>query len=395
MGSEMCIRDRYDTGSAQYKTDSASQEFPGNLYTTDRYMPVPYNLTMQVDIWTGNTDQKLQLMEQILVLFNPSIQLQNGSNPIDWTSIFEVELTDINWSNRSMPSGVDETIDISTLTFTLPIWISPPAKVKRQKIINTIITNIYDTSSVEDLGYDEDIYDFFRTIDSQFELHTLSPNNYFVELNGTEATLFKTGPTVGTSYDDGETTKANWNDLLESISPQGASGTLGNASIQMSDIPLTTGSTLQLNLSNDIDSVTNMVSGFIARNSIDPAKLVFTVDSDTLPTATLTVGDRRLGLEDATNEQRLSFVGSLEDGSGAIRQEQLDEFGNIDNILNEDESITIVPEPTVSNPTTLTLPSTTKAVVAPPTVTLSEKVDSPTLMPRLDVLPRPKTLFRV
>ena len=56
----------------------------------------------------------------------------------------------------------------------------------------------------------------------------------------------------------------------------------------MSDIPLTTGSTLQLNLSNDIDSVTNMVSGFIARNSIDPAKLVFTVDSDTLPTATLT-----------------------------------------------------------------------------------------------------------
>ena len=56
----------------------------------------------------------------------------------------------------------------------------------------------------------------------------------------------------------------------------------------MSDIPLTTGSTLQLNLSNDVDATTNLVSGFIARNSIDPAKLVFTVDSDTLPTNTLT-----------------------------------------------------------------------------------------------------------
>ena len=64
----------------------------------------------------------------------------------------------------------------------------------------------------------------------------------------------------------------------------------------------------------------------------------------TLPTATLTIGDRHLGLEDATNEQRLSFVGSLEDGSGAIRQEQLDDFGNIDNILNEDDSITLIPE---------------------------------------------------
>ena len=279
---------QYDTGTAQYKTDSASQEFPGNLYSTDRYMPVPYNLTMQVDIWTGNTDQKLQLLEQVLILFNPSIQLQHSSNPLDWTSIFEVELTDVNWSNRSMPSGVDETIDVATLTFTLPIWLSPPAKVQRQKIINTIITNIYDTSSVTDLGYDEDIYDFFRTIDSQFELHTVSPANYFLQMSGTEATLFKTTPTEGTSYDDGTTTKANWNDLLEVISPQGSQGSLANSSVTMSDIPLTTGSTLQLNISNDIDSTTNLISGFIARNTLDSSKLVFNIDSDTLPTNTLT-----------------------------------------------------------------------------------------------------------
>ena len=279
---------QFDTGTAQYKTDSASQEFPGNLYSTDRYMPVPYNLTMQVDIWTGNTDQKLQLLEQVLILFNPSIQLQHSSNPLDWTSIFEVELTDVNWSNRSMPSGVDETIDVATLTFTLPIWLSPPAKVQRQKIINTIITNIYDTSSVTDLGYDEDIYDFFRTVDSQFELHTVSPANYFLEMNGTEATLFKTSPTEGTSYDDGTTTKANWNDLLEVISPQGSQGSLANTSVTMSDIPLTTGSTLQLNISNDVDSTTNLISGFVVRNTLDPSKLVFTIDSDTLPTNTLT-----------------------------------------------------------------------------------------------------------
>lgn len=48
----------------------------GNLYTTQRYMPVPYNLTFNIDIWTTNTDTKLQILEQIFVLFNPSIQLQ-------------------------------------------------------------------------------------------------------------------------------------------------------------------------------------------------------------------------------------------------------------------------------------------------------------------------------
>jgi|TARA_R110000823_G_scaffold195439_2_gene326756 hypothetical protein len=261
---------QYDSGNATY----SSAEFPGNLYTTDRYMPVPYNLTMNIDIWSGNTDQKLQLLEQILILFNPSIQLQQGNNPLDWTSLYEVELTDIQWSNRSVPAGVDETIDVATLTFVLPIWVSPPAKVKRQKIINTIITNIYDTGSVGDLGYDEDMYDFFRDLDQDFELHTISPNNYEVELTGTVAKLYKNGAT-----------EANWNDLLEVLSPQGT-GT-ANANISISDIPLTTASTLQLNISNDVDSST-LITGLVARNPADASKLIFTLDTDTLPSTTQT-----------------------------------------------------------------------------------------------------------
>jgi hypothetical protein len=263
---------QFDTGSASY----GSEKFPGNLYTTDRYMPVPYNLTMNVDVWSGNTDQKLQLLEQILILFNPSIQLQQGDNPLDWTSLYEVELTDIQWSNRSVPAGVDETIDVATLTFILPIWLSPPAKVKRQKIINTIITNIYDTGSIGDLEYNPDMYDFFRTLDTDFELHTISPNNYEVELVGTEAKLYK----------DGGSAEANWNDLLEVLSPQG-SGT-ANANISIDNIPLTTASTLQLNISNNVDNENTLITGLVARNSLDPSKLVFTLDADTLPSTTLT-----------------------------------------------------------------------------------------------------------
>ena len=52
---------QYDTGSASY----GSQDFPGNLYTTDRYMPLPSNLTMNVDICSGNTAQKFQLLKHI------------------------------------------------------------------------------------------------------------------------------------------------------------------------------------------------------------------------------------------------------------------------------------------------------------------------------------------
>ena len=262
----------YNTSTGEYESESL-----GNLYTTDRYMPVPYNLTMNVDIWSGNTDQKLQILEQILILFNPSIQLQQNANPLDWTSLFEVELTDLQWSNRSIPAGVDETIDVSTLTFTMPIWVSPPAKVKRQKIINTILTNVYDTSSVEDLGYDQDIYDFFRTIDEQYQTHAITPNNYLVEIVGVDAILYK----------DNGTTLANWNDLLEVLSPQGSQGTLGDTGVALDDIPLTTGSSLQLNISNDISSEENLITGTVVRNSIESSKLIFTLDSDTLPTTTL------------------------------------------------------------------------------------------------------------
>ena len=74
----------------------------------------------------------------MFVLFNPSIQLQSNDNPLDWSSVFEVELTDIAWSSRGIPAGVDENLDIATLTFAVPIWISPPAKVKRQTIIQRI-----------------------------------------------------------------------------------------------------------------------------------------------------------------------------------------------------------------------------------------------------------------
>ena len=145
VATEQIAEREYDTATNSYKGTQ------GNLYSTKKIMPVPYNLTLNVDCWTANTDQKMQLLEQILILFNPSLQLQQNSNPMDWTQIFEVELTDIQWSNRSIPAGVDETIDVATLTFTLPIWLSPPAQVKRQKIINTIT----GSELVEEKSYDE------------------------------------------------------------------------------------------------------------------------------------------------------------------------------------------------------------------------------------------------
>jgi hypothetical protein len=116
----------------------------GGGYTVERLMPTPFKLSMRADVWTSNTDQKLQLLEQILVLFNPSLEVQTTDNYIDWTSLSVVELTASNFSSRSIPQGTETDIDICTLDFELPIYISPPVKVKKLGVVQKIIMNMFD-----------------------------------------------------------------------------------------------------------------------------------------------------------------------------------------------------------------------------------------------------------
>ena len=132
------IRERAKDGAGDY-TDQA-----GKQYTVERLMPTPYKLTVNVDLWSTNTDMKLQIMEQILMLFNPSLDIQTTDNYLDWTSLTTIMLDSVNFSSRSIPTGVDSEIDVGSMTFSTPIYISPPAKVKRLGVITNIVTSIFD-----------------------------------------------------------------------------------------------------------------------------------------------------------------------------------------------------------------------------------------------------------
>ena len=137
--SKINVRQRtYDEVTDTYETTQ------GNAFTIERLMPVPYKLTLKLDIWTSNTNQKMQILEQMLVLFNPSLEIQSTDNYIDWTSLSIVELESTQWTNRTIPQGTENPIDIATLTFTLPIWISSPAKVKKLGVVERIIANVFD-----------------------------------------------------------------------------------------------------------------------------------------------------------------------------------------------------------------------------------------------------------
>lgn len=125
----------------------------GRNYTIERIMPTPFELQMKIDIWASSTEQKLQILEQILVLFNPSLDLQTTDNYIDWTSLTVLNLNDINWSSRTVPVGNDSPIDVATITVETPIWLSPPVKVKHLGVIKKIITSFYNDSNTSPTGY--------------------------------------------------------------------------------------------------------------------------------------------------------------------------------------------------------------------------------------------------
>jgi hypothetical protein len=165
----------------------------GDTVTVERPMPMPYTLKLRLDIWTSNTEQKLQLIEQIATIFNPSLEIQSTDNYVDWTSLSYVKLTDMIWDARTVPTGAEEAISIATLNFMLPIWISPPARITKMGIVAKMITNGVDDqgrSYWENYGYPFG--------EGQLDIGTrpTSVMNYGIDLRGNQLKLLRYNDTV-------------------------------------------------------------------------------------------------------------------------------------------------------------------------------------------------------
>ena len=171
--STINVRQRtYDQMTDSYETTQ------GNAFTIDRLMPVPYKLTINLDIWTSNTNQKMQLLEQILVLFNPALEIQDTDNYIDWTSLTICELKNVNWSNKTIPVGSTDQVEISTLTFDVPIWLTSPAKVKKLGVVERIIAGIFDAQgNASDAVMDNDLLLGTRQIFTPYGYQVLAIGN--------------------------------------------------------------------------------------------------------------------------------------------------------------------------------------------------------------------------
>jgi len=245
----------------------------GAGYTIEKVMPSPFRLEVTADIWTTNTDQKLQIMEQILYLFNPDFEIQKTDNYIDWTSLSYVELTGTTFSSRTIPIGADTEIDIATLTFSMPIWLSPPVKVSKLGVIQKIIMSIYD----DDGGIVKGLID--GTLLSR---SYITPNNYGLLVTGNQLRLLGSTGTSVTSGGDGYYTGAN---EPSNFDPYETFGPPINWKILLDQYGKVRNDTSQIRL---MQPNGNEIIGTIAVNSLEDTILLFNIDQDTIPANTLT-----------------------------------------------------------------------------------------------------------
>lgn len=259
----------------------------GNAYTVKRFMPVPYLMTVKLDLVTSNTNQKCQILEQILPLYNPSLDIQKVDNYIDWESLTTIELKDVTWSNRTIPvnQSSDSSYDVCTLTFELPIWMSLPARVSKMGVIFKVITSLNELNSntMTDmvLGTRQVVtynnYGLFvspnNTIQALQQATTTNvhlpndiPFSFWNSVNTNTSNALLHGNTMVTSSPYFVGPPIDWNGLI---------GVYGQINPGVSMIGLS------------YDDSPNEILGTITVSPIDPTVMLFTPNVSTLPSNTL------------------------------------------------------------------------------------------------------------
>ena len=228
----------------------------GNAYSVDRIMPLPFTMDVEVDIWTSNMQQKYMLVEQILPVIYPQFQIQNSDNALDWTAVTICLVDDdMSFTSRTIPVGTSDEIDVMTIKLKVPIWLSPPAKVKRIRRIEEVIATINQGEFVPGTTVLVDGGEMQRVI--------VTPNDACLGVSGAALTLL--GAKTETMLPDGSL--PSWLTLLTEY------GVLNP-----------TVSTMQLFINNDIEGAS--VTGTL-QYSGSANVLTWTINAATLPANTV------------------------------------------------------------------------------------------------------------
>jgi hypothetical protein len=159
--------------------------------------------------------------------------------------------------------GTEDPIDVATLTFNVPIWISSPAKFKKLGVVERIVASIFDAQGdASNAILNNDLLMGTRQV--------FTPYNYQVLLIGNKLQALRSAqvidePNTSLTPPDSPDSNLLWHSLI---------GVYGVLRPGVSLVNL------------EQEDGTNVV-GTVAYDPTDDRFLLFTVDTDTVPSNTL------------------------------------------------------------------------------------------------------------
>lgn len=153
-GIDLAPERRHGVGTVDRRTYiEQGAVFPDEIKALARVMPIPYNLTFELAVYASNTDQAFQIIEQILILFDPEVQVQFNDSPFDWTKISRVILESMA-NEENYPVNTERRVLQWTFNFMMETWLSPPMQL-RNDLIKQININIGDLGRANLMELDE------------------------------------------------------------------------------------------------------------------------------------------------------------------------------------------------------------------------------------------------
>ena len=115
---------------------------------SQQYMPVPYNMDFELYAMAKNSDDALQIVEQIVPFFQPDYTVTlNDNSEMGTTRDVPIVLTNISYEDSYESDMITRRSIIYTLSFTAKFYLYGP--VTDQKVIKTVQVDQYTDMPVK------------------------------------------------------------------------------------------------------------------------------------------------------------------------------------------------------------------------------------------------------
>jgi hypothetical protein len=155
-------------------------QFPDDITNVYKKTPTPYIVHFDLSLLTSNDEQKFQIMEQILTVFDPDIQIQTSDNVFEWNKITSLILDDIQM-DQEYPLNNAQKIISTTFQFSTVIYLQVPISYKHNFIesIKLKLSNlgssqdIFEQYVTDTLGFNPDDYTEIANIDEVAQINDM------------------------------------------------------------------------------------------------------------------------------------------------------------------------------------------------------------------------------